>query len=161
LSVLLLAAPVVVMGAGDELWLDVPYVHQQKEGCGSAAIAMVLQYWGQKGASIPEARTDESKIQQQLYSKKVGGIQASEMEKYLPESGFKTLVFRAEWNDLQNHLEKGRPLIAAIQPKSKSPLHFVVVVGMDEKKGAVLLNDPQRGRLFRVEQNEFVKEWPR
>jgi len=36
----------VVAAAGDSgLWLDVPYVHQEKDGCGSASLAMVLQYW--------------------------------------------------------------------------------------------------------------------
>jgi len=27
------------------LWLDVPFVKQEKNGCGSASIAMVMQYW--------------------------------------------------------------------------------------------------------------------
>ena len=27
------------------VWLDVPFVKQEKDGCGAASIAMVMQYW--------------------------------------------------------------------------------------------------------------------
>ena len=27
------------------VWLDVPFVSQQKDGCGAASVAMVMQYW--------------------------------------------------------------------------------------------------------------------
>src|SRR5438094_3268736 len=44
----MLLVPVLATGAGSSVWLDVPYVHQEKEGCGSAALAMILQYWSQR-----------------------------------------------------------------------------------------------------------------
>jgi len=157
----MLLTPAVVAGAGGSVWLDVPYVHQEKNGCGSAALAMVLQYWAQKGIVIAPERTDEGKIQKELYSQDARGIYASAMEKFLRESGFSPYVFKGEWSDLGNHLEKGRPLIASIQPGGKSSLHYVVVVGIDREKEGVLLNDPERGKLFRVERTEFEKEWQR
>src|SRR5260370_7769433 len=30
------------------LWTDVPFIAQAKNGCGSAAISMVMQYWEKK-----------------------------------------------------------------------------------------------------------------
>jgi len=158
---LLLLGPVLVSGAGSGVWLDVPYVHQEKEGCGSAALAMILQYWNQKGAALSSERVDPEKIQQQLYSKEGHGIRASALEEYLRESGFSSFIFRGEFSDLGTHIEKGRPLIASIQPGGKSSLHYVVVVGIEREHEAVLLNDPQRGKLFRVERAEFEKEWQR
>jgi ABC-type bacteriocin/lantibiotic exporter with double-glycine peptidase domain len=158
---MLLLAPVVAAGAGGGLWLDVPYVHQEKEGCGSAALAMVLQYWNQKGTALSPERIDAEKIQRELYSKEAHGIRASAMERYLGESGFSSYIFRGEWSDLGSHIEKGRPLIASIQSGGKSSLHYVVVVGIDRGQDAVLLNDPERGKLFRVERPEFEKEWLR
>ena len=83
------------------------------------------------------------------------------MEEYLRESCFSPFVFRGEWSDLTAHLEKGRPLIANVQPGGKNSLHYVVVVGIEREHEAVLLNDPERGRLFRVERSEFEKEWVR
>jgi len=157
----MLLTPALVAGAGGSVWLDVPYVHQEKNGCGSAALAMVLQYWAQKGTAIAPERMDEAKIQSTLYSQQDHGIRASSMEQYLRESGFSPYAFRGEWSDLGNHLEKGRPLIASIQPGGKSSMHYVVVVGIDREREGVLLNDPERGKLFRVERAEFEKEWQR
>ncbi|MBS1839671.1 MAG: C39 family peptidase [Acidobacteria bacterium] len=159
---MLLTVPVLAAGAaGSGLWLDVPFIHQEKEGCGSAALAMVLQYWSGKGVAVAAERMDAEKIQQQLHSKEARGIQASEMERYLRDAGFSVFVIAGEWKDLAAHIEKGRPLIAAIQPKDKASLHYVVVVGVDGEREAVLLNDPERGKLFRVERSEFETEWHR
>ena|SRR5215831_18941445 len=155
----MLLVPVLAAGASRGVWLDVPFLGQEKEGCGSAALAMVLRYWSQKGTVISVERMDPEKIQRELYSKEAHGIRASSMEKFLRESGFSSFIFRGEWNDLAAHIEKGRPLIASIEPRGKSSLHFVVVVGIDSEREAVLLNDPERGKLFRVERSEFEKEW--
>ena len=157
----MLLAPAIVAGASGGVWLDVPFIHQEKEGCGSAALAMVLQYWSQKGASLSSKRTNAERIQRELYSKEAHGIRASAMEQFLRESGFSSYVFSGEWADLGTHIEKGRPLIATIQPGAKSSRHYVVVVGIDREHEAVLLNDPERGKLFRVERPEFEKEWQR
>lgn len=157
----LLLVPMIAMGTSGGVWLDVPYVHQEKEGCGSAAIAMVLQYWSEKGWSVPANRMDATKIQQELYSRVSHGIRASDMERYVSESGFSPFVFRGEWSDLKTHIEKGRPLIAAIQPGERAALHYVVIVGLESVDEAVLLNDPERGRVIRVERQEFDKEWKR
>jgi len=157
----LLLAPVLAAGAGSGLWLDVPFIHQEKEGCGSAALAMVLQYWSGKGVPVAEERLDAERIQLKLHSKAARGIRASEMEQYLRDAGFSSFAFAGEWEDLAAHIEKGRPLIATIQPKDKASLHYVVVVGVDREREAVLLNDPERGKLFRVERLEFETEWHR
>jgi ABC-type bacteriocin/lantibiotic exporter with double-glycine peptidase domain len=159
--ILLLLAPVAAMGAGGGVWLDVPFIHQDKEGCGSAVLAMVLQYWSGKGTAIAPERSDPERIQRELYSKADRGIRASEMERYLRDSGFQSFQFRGEWADLANHLEKGRPLIACLQAGGKSSLHYVVVVGIDNERAAVLLHDSARGKFFRMQRAEFEKEWQR
>ena len=55
-------------------WLEVPFVRQSEEGCGSAAISMLLQYWSAKGAAVEPSRTDVNGIQRALYSKAAHGI---------------------------------------------------------------------------------------
>src|SRR6266849_8269114 len=142
------------------IWLDVPYVKQSEDGCGSAAISMLLQYWNAHGAGIDSQRTDAAAIQKQLYSRKVRGIRASDMESYLKESGFRVFPLNGEWKDLLEQLKQGRPLIASLQPGSaRTPLHYVVVTGIDWQSGAVFLNDPRRGKLLRMERADFEKEW--
>jgi predicted double-glycine peptidase len=145
--------------AGDHgLWLDVPYVHQEKDGCGSASLAMVLQYWNGKGFAMAADRMDPVTIQRELYARKARGIYASEMENYLRDSGFEVFAFRAEWSDLRSQLAKGRPLIAGLKPKGE-PAHYLVVVGIDPQDAAVLVNDPGRGKFVRVERREFERAW--
>jgi predicted double-glycine peptidase len=142
------------------IWLDVPFVKQTEDGCGSAAIAMLLQYWNAHGAAIASARADATAIQRELYSPKAHGIFAYDMERYVRESGFREFAVHGDWSDLRQHLRQGRPLIITLQPgKSRNPLHYVVVAGMDWQREAVFVNDPARGKLLRVERPEFEKEW--
>jgi ABC-type bacteriocin/lantibiotic exporter with double-glycine peptidase domain len=142
------------------IWLDVPYVKQTEDGCGAAAISMLLQYWNAHGAGIDTERSDASAIQKQLYSGKVRGIHASDMESYLKESGFRVFPLNGDWKDLLEQLKQGRPLIASLQPDSaKTSLHYVVVTGIDWQNGAVFINDPARGKLLRVARGDFEKQW--
>lgn len=148
-----------IAAAGESgLWLDVPYIHQEKDGCGSASLAMVLQYWQAKNFSVTPERADPAHIQRDLYAAKPHGIYASDMERYLRDTGMDVFAFRGEWSDLRAQLAKGRPLIAGLKPKG-SPAHYVVVVGLDPTGAAVLLNDPERGKLVRIERQEFERAW--
>jgi len=142
------------------VWLEVPYVKQSEDGCGAAAMAMLLQYWSAHGTAISAGRDDADAIHKQLYSRKGRGIYASDVERYLKESGFRVFPLRGTWGDLREHLAQGRPLIVSLEPGStRAPLHYVVVTGMDWQREAVFVNDPARGKLLRIERPEFEKEW--
>jgi ABC-type bacteriocin/lantibiotic exporter with double-glycine peptidase domain len=142
------------------MWLDVPYVKQSEDGCGSAVISMVLQYWIAHGTQVDSRRTDAGAIQKLLYSRKARGIYASDIGSYLKGSGFRVFPLQGEWKDLREHLTQGRPLIVSLQPGSaRAPLHYVVVTGIDWQNGAVFINDPARGKLLRIERAEFEREW--
>jgi uncharacterized protein YvpB len=162
---LLLAAVAAACLAAQEtgkvgIWLDVPFVKQTREGCGSASIAMLLQYWSAHETAVSAGRGDAEAIQRQLYSRKGHGIFASDVERYLRESGFRVFALRGAWNDLREHLAQGRPLIVSLEPGStRAPLHYVVVTGMDWQREALFVNDPARGKLLRIERPEFEKQW--
>ena len=161
----LAAACCVIAAASDSgLWLDVPYVHQEKDGCGSASLAMVLRYWKGKNFAVAEDRMDPVRIQHELYAKRPRGIYASDMENYLRATGFDVFAFRGEWNDLRTQVANGRPLIIGLKRKGGlkprgAPAHYVVVVGVDPQDAAVLVNDPERGKMVRIERREFEKAW--
>ena len=55
-------------------WLDVPYVRQAKEGCGSAAMSMIMRYWIRLGAAVDEKSTDAEHIQALLHDASAKGI---------------------------------------------------------------------------------------
>jgi ABC-type bacteriocin/lantibiotic exporter with double-glycine peptidase domain len=142
------------------IWLDVPFVKQTEDGCGSGVISMVLQYWSAHGVRIDSQRADAAAIQKQLYSRKARGIFASSMESYLKVSGFRVFPLDGNWNDLQEQLKKGRPLIVSLQPENGgAPLHYVVVTGIDWQSGAVFINDPARGKLLRMGRADFEQQW--
>jgi ABC-type bacteriocin/lantibiotic exporter with double-glycine peptidase domain len=142
------------------VWLDVPFVKQDKDGCGAAVIAMVMQYWlKQDGRSLNES-SDVTEIKRALYVPGARGIYASGMESYFQQHGFRTFSFSGEWTDLQQHLQKGRPLIVALQPPGPGdPLHYVVVAGLDFEKRLVLLNDPAQRKLLKQNWSRFEKQW--
>jgi predicted double-glycine peptidase len=141
------------------VWLDVPFIAQSKEGCGSASVAMVMQYWLSRQQQDAGEAAQEPVIYRALYSRKAGGIYASDLESYLRGHGFRTFVFRGTWNDLRHHLEKGRPLLVALQPAKGAPLHYVVVAGMDWNGNLVMVNDPAGRKLMKREQRSFEQEW--
>lgn len=161
LACLGLACAAAIASAQDHgLWLEVPFVPQSEDGCGSAAISMLLQYWNAHGATVDAARSDVMAIQRLLYSKSARGIYASALEKYVRETGFTVFAFSGSWDDLCKHLAQGRPLVLGTAPNGKKfPLHYVVAVGIDKQVPAVLINDPARGKLLRVERAEFEKQW--
>src|SRR5690348_16972176 len=104
---LLCLCGVVLAAEKSGVWLDVPFIKQEKDGCGAASIAMVMQYWLRQQEK-PEAGADPAEIQRLLHSKEAHGIRASDLEKYFQEHGFRTFAFQGSWDDVKNHLEKGR-----------------------------------------------------
>jgi ABC-type bacteriocin/lantibiotic exporter with double-glycine peptidase domain len=143
------------------VWLDVPFVKQEKDGCGAASIAMVMQYWQrQQGGGSASQDSDAIQIQHVLYSAKARGIYASDMERYFREKGFRTFTIRGEWEDLKQHLDKGRPLIVALKPAGGgTPLHYVVVTGLDQEQEIVRVNDPAQRKLLKQDRSAFEREW--
>src|SRR5258708_32442953 len=92
-------------------WIDVPFVAQTRDGCGSASISMVIRYWENKSGQTAPPTADPEKIQAALYSPADGGIRANLMRKYFLDVGYRAFAFQGQWGDLKHHLEQGRPLI--------------------------------------------------
>ena len=142
------------------VWLDVPFVKQERDGCGAASIAMVMQYWLKQQGRPASDNPQVTEIKRALYAPGARGIYASAMEEYFQQHGFRTFSFSGEWNDLQQHLQKGRPLIVALKPSGADvPLHYVVVVGLDWEQGLLLLNDPAQRKLLKQDRSGFEKQW--
>lgn len=136
------------------IWLDVPFVPQEKNGCGAAVISMVLRYWHSQADPSPQS------IQRALYSRKAHGIFASDLQRYFQQHGFRAFAFAGRWDELRTHLEKGRPLIVALKPAAlESDLHYVVVVGLEPEKNVLLINDPAKRKLLKQERSTFEKQW--
>ena len=141
-------------------WLDIPFVRQTRDGCGAASVAMVMQYWASHGVRTTSTSSDPDAIFRKLYSPEAHGIYASKLESYLQQNGYRTFAMSGRWDDLKQHLQKGRPLIVALKP-GHGPLHYVVIAGVDEQQSLVMLNDPAQRKLLRTERASFEKAMER
>jgi ABC-type bacteriocin/lantibiotic exporter with double-glycine peptidase domain len=151
---------VAAVAGSSVVWLDVPFVRQPNHGCGAAAIAMVFEYWGRQQGQPPDHTPGVDQIQRVLYSRAAHGIYASAMERYFRDHRFSTFVFRGSWEDLDQHLAKGRPLIVAVKPSAGQSLHYLVVAGLDRgESGIVLVNDPAQRKLLKLDRASFERQW--
>ena len=142
------------------LWIDVPFVAQVKNGCGSAVIAMVMEYWEKKTGRGSMGSADAGKIQAALYSPAEEGIPASAMKSYFEGAGYRTFGFVGDWGELRHHLERGRPSIVSLKASGPhGPLHYVVVVGIDSERGNIYVNDPAQQKMLRLSREGFESEW--
>jgi ABC-type bacteriocin/lantibiotic exporter with double-glycine peptidase domain len=143
-----------------EIWFDVPFVKQVPEGCGAASIAMVMQYWFTQDGQAAGEQADAAHILRSLHSRTGHGIYSSAMSQYLQAQGFRTFSFQGDWDMLQQHLRKGRPLIIALKPSAMDrSLHYVVVAGMDSQSGIIMVNDPAERKLRKLDRATFEKQW--
>jgi predicted double-glycine peptidase len=139
-------------------WLDVPFVPQREDGCGAASIAMVMQYWVRHNPDLNAAAADSDLIYKLLTPTRRRGVSGQALKDYVQKNGFKAFIIDGEFNDLEQHLAKGRPVVACLAPRGpRSPLHYVVVVGATND--AVLFHDPVRGKLTREDRAQFLQEW--
>jgi predicted double-glycine peptidase len=159
-SVAALSACAAAFAAGTaNLWLDVPFVEQTKDGCGAASVAMVMQYWEHQESQPTKPEAEPLQILHALYSEAAHGIYASAMARYFQANGFRAFAFAADRTEIERQLHFGRPLIVALKPGSGSSLHYVVVAGLDEPQRVVLVNDPAQRKLLKEDQTQFEREW--
>ena len=148
--------------APDVAWLDVPFVKQTRNGCGPAAIAMVVAYWQGQGFAALGNGGDPGLIMAAVYSDSAKGTTGSAMRRYFERLGFRAFAFQGDWSDLGRNISQGRPLIVALgEPRAFHPAasHYAVVAGLDTQHGFVLLNDPARRKLLKTDRAEFERAW--
>jgi uncharacterized protein YvpB len=153
-SVLWLVGPVRAAG----VWLDVPFVRQEENGCVAASISMVMQYWNKNEEGELASHANHHTILKALSSQEAPGIFVSSMERYLQDAGFRTIVFPGNWMEVEHHLERGRPLIVCLG-EGGANRHCMVVTGLDLQSNFVLVNDPARRKLLRMDRTDFEKDW--
>ena len=98
-------------------------------------------------------------MHERLYSAEARGALGSALAELLQEHGLQTFVFAGRYEDLQKHLAQGRPLVVCLKPKGQRRLHFALAVGLDPGEDVVLLNDPARRKLSKMDRGRFLESW--
>ena len=132
------------------LTLSVPFVTQQKDTCGAASLAMVFRYWGQP--------VSHDEIAGALLTPELRGILGSRLAAFARERGMQAIAYEGDMAQLREYVAKGRPLIVAWR-MGRGRYHNVVVVGLDDGRSEVLVNDPAEGAGRRVPVRTFEKRW--
>ena len=130
--------------------LSVPFVSQHKDTCGAAALTMVLRYWSEDVSQDDVARA--------LVRPELHGIAGSRLAEFARGRGFEAVTYRGDMAQLRDFVGKGRPLIVAWH-LGGTRYHDVVVIGFDEARGAILVNDPAAGPARAVSVVKFEKRW--
>jgi hypothetical protein len=120
---------------------------------------MVMEYWDAQQHRPAQDSSQVAEIQRLLYSPRDHGITASAMARYFTDHGYRAFPLNGTWDDLDQHLRKGRPLIAALRPPGQAELHYVVIAGIDSVHSLVLMNDPAQRKLLSEERAAFEKDW--
>jgi ABC-type bacteriocin/lantibiotic exporter with double-glycine peptidase domain len=130
--------------------LSVPYVAQHKDTCGAASLAMVLRYWSED--------VSQDDVAGALVRPELHGIAGSRLAEFARSRGLEAVAYRGDMAQLRDFVAKGRPLIVAWH-LGGSRYHDVVVVGFDDDRGAVLVNDPAAGPSRAVGVRKFEERW--
>ncbi len=138
--------------------LDVPFVHQKSQGCGPASVAMLIEYW-RSGDNSSQVNPDT--LYDDLYDPRLKGTSGEKIAGYLRNHSFFAFILDGTWSDLTTNLARQRPVIVCLQPGRNQPLHYVVVVGVNESDGSAMIHDPARRPLIKIARNTFEIEWRR
>ncbi len=149
----LIFAALAVSAPASELRLEAPLYRQIDKGCGAASLGIVLGYWADPRR---EPNADSPRVlYEKLYSDEIGGIRLSDMKAYLLENGFHAFTMRATLGELEEQINKRRPVIVALRDGRR--LHYTVVTGIGADH--LWLNDPARRRPQRIGRPRFERKW--
>lgn len=128
--------------------LAVPFVPQEKDTCGPAALAMVLSYWKQPAGHDELAR--------ELGAVELRGVAGSRLAEAARSRGMTAVAYEGDLAQLRAFVERGRPLVVA-WAMGRGRFHNVVVVGFDGD--GVVVHDPAVGPSRRVPVRTFDERW--
>jgi ABC-type bacteriocin/lantibiotic exporter with double-glycine peptidase domain len=130
--------------------LEVPYVPQQKDTCGAAALSMVLQYYG--------VAVSHDEVARELLQPELHGIAGSALAAFASGKEMTAVAHAGDIDHLRDHVGKGRPLIVA-WAMGRGRYHDVVVVGFDEVRDRVIVHDPAKGASRAIDTDTFRRRW--
>ncbi len=104
----------------------VPFIRQDSQFCGPAALASVMSYYG--------APVDQKVIGSKVYDEKLQGALITDLERYARDAGFETKSGRGTVEGLKAEIDRRRPVIVLVDRGFwvLSRTHYLVVFGYDD-----------------------------
>lgn len=126
-------------GPGRKVIDGVPFIKQKDKYCGPAAMASVMQFYGN------EIGQDE--IAEAVFTPGLDGALISDMENYAKAQGYRTEAVNGSEESLAALIDEGTPAILLVdRGKWKvSVPHYYVVYGYDSVKETFVLHTGEKG----------------
>ena len=130
-----------------EKWLERNY-------CGPACLAMVLNYWDETRSFSQRKITDE------IYDAKSQATYNSELVLYPRSKGFECYSFQGNLRILKDVVGKDIPVIVLTKAvKQLAKGHYRVVIGFDDDEDQIIFHDPYFGDRIAMTSKDFMKVW--
>ena len=128
----------------------VPFIQQDSQFCGPAALASVMSYYG--------APVDQKIIGSRVYSEKLQGALITDLERYAQDAGFETSSGRGTVEGLKAEIDRRRPIIVLVDRGFwvLSRTHYLVVFGYDAE-GFIAHDGFTAAKRYRYD--EFREIW--
>ena len=126
----------------------------QRNYCGPACLAMVLNYYDETQSFI------QRKIADEVYDSENQATYNSELVLYPRTKGFVSYSFQGNLRILKDVVEKDIPVIVLTKTiKQIAKGHYRVVIGYDDDEGQIIFHDPYFGDLNAMTSKDFMKVW--
>ncbi len=130
-----------------EKWLERNY-------CGPACLAMVLNYWDETRSFSQRKITDE------IYDSESQATYNSELVLYPRIQGFESYSFQGNLRILKDVVGKDIPVIVLTKTiKQIAKGHYRVVIGFDDDEDQIIFHDPYFGDRKAMTSKDFMKVW--
>jgi len=143
-------------GARSDDWTRVQNVAEvrqsSRDGCGAAALAMVLGHWG-RPVTPDEIWSASSPPRGQ-------GMRAAALRDFARGQGLQAFLVEGQVDDLEPEVARDRPVLVGVMKRQgrRTYPHYEVVVGINRERQRIRTLDPARGpRETSLER--FTSEW--
>jgi Tfp pilus assembly protein PilF len=128
----------------------VPFIAQQPQHCGPAALAMVASHYG--------VRATQEEIAAAIYERGLQGVLTTDLAAHAQRLGFWTRAYRGDLADLRRKMAGGIPLI--LQTRFGERDHFLVAIGADPFARTITVHTDTRPAL-ELSEDELLRRWER
>jgi ABC-type bacteriocin/lantibiotic exporter with double-glycine peptidase domain len=131
--------------------MEVPFLEQPEGRCGTAAVAMVLRFYG--------AEPDLNALELDIHIPALDGSIPALLAEGARRQGWTADVLRCSDEDFRRFMAEGVPLILMLAPTGEDPRgHFVVATGFDFRSGALRVHSGSRPNRWWKE-SKWLPRW--
>ena len=134
--------------------ITAPFFPQEKNQCGPASLASILQFYG--------IETTPDEISNEIYLPRIKGTLNIDLVFYARSKGMNAEAYHGDMADLKKRISEERPLLLFLNLGLKvfPAGHYIVVTGFDDKDKIIYAHSgSERDKPIRY--SEFIRAWER